>query len=98
MDTNADRRARRSAPYEDAQYDADDAPALDGLVGAALAMSAAALVLAALAHTTALTLGPTTRAVAITVAIVLGAVAGWVDHRLRHHGAPVDRLRPRSVR
>ncbi len=61
-------------------------------------MSAAALVLAALAHTTELTLGTTTRAVAITVAIVLGAVAGWVGHRRRHHGVPADRLRPRSVR
>ena len=79
-------------------YDEGDAPASDGLVGAALAMSAAALVLAALAHTTALTLGTPTRVVAITVALVVGAVAGWVGHRLRCHGVPADRLRPRSVR
>jgi len=93
MDTRADRRARGSAPYDEG-----DAPALDGLVGPALAMSAAALVLAALAHTTALTLGTSTRVVAITVALVVGAVAGWVGHRLRHYGVPADRLRPRSVR
>ncbi|MEO9221915.1 MAG: hypothetical protein ABI251_09095 [Mycobacteriaceae bacterium] len=93
MDTKADLCCRRSVPYGE-----DDAPALNGLVGAALAVSAAALVLALLAHTTELTLGTTTRAVVIIGALVLGAVAGWVGHRLRHHGVPADRLRPRSVR
>lgn len=93
MATKADLRYRRSA-----QYDADDPPVLDALVGAAMALSVAALVLAALAHTTELTLGTPARAIAITVALVLGAVAGWVGHRLRHHKVPADGLHPRSVR
>ena len=93
MDTKADLRYRRSV-----QHGEDDAPAVNGLGGAALAVSAAALVLALLAHTTELTLGTTTRAVVIIGALMLGTVAGWVGHRPRHHGVPADRLRPRSVR
>jgi len=93
MDTKADVRSRRSV-----QHGEDDAPVLDGLVGAAFALTGAALVLAALAHTTELTLGTTTRFIVITVTLVLGAVAGWVGHRLRHHGLPADRVHPRAVR
>lgn len=84
--------------WRSVQHGEDDAPALDGLVGAALVLSVAALVLAALAHTTELPLGTATRVIVITVASVLGAVAGWAAHRLRHYGVPADRSVARSVR
>ncbi len=73
-----------------------DGPGLDGLVGAAVALIGAALVLAALAHWTELTLGTSTRAEAIGAAILLGTFVGCVGARLRPRRVPVVGRLPRS--
>ncbi len=91
MGSTANTRGRSAGGRSDR-----DGPALDGLVGAAVALIGVALVLAVLAHWTELTLGTTTRAEAIGAAITFGAVAGCVGARLRPRRVSAVRRLPRS--